>query len=202
MQHEAALHSNDINALRSFFHEEVSKRDLALQQAKARIAYLEEMVRLFQRKKFSPSSEQNPNQLTLFNEAEDSSDVVVKPKTKVPEHNRNRAKRQPLPEALPRIDQVHDLADPEKICDCGSMLKEMGEEVSEQLDIIPPQVQVIRHRRKKYSCPSCQSCIRTAKKLSQALPKSNASAACLHMLPQLNMSMPCHCIGRKIFFVV
>ena len=44
----------------------------------------------------------------------------------------------------------HGLSAEEKICDCGCKKKRMGEETSEQLEIIPQQVRVIHHVRCKY----------------------------------------------------
>jgi hypothetical protein len=54
-----------------------------------------------------------------------------------------------------------------------------GEAVSEQLDIVPAKVQVIRHIRKKYTCPCCESHMVMAKKPPQMIEKSNASAGFL-----------------------
>ncbi|MDQ3566281.1 MAG: IS66 family transposase zinc-finger binding domain-containing protein [Pseudomonadota bacterium] len=34
-------------------------------------------------------------------------------------------------------------------------MRAIGEEISEQLDIEPAKVRVIRHVRKKYACPHC-----------------------------------------------
>ncbi|MFC1524728.1 IS66 family transposase zinc-finger binding domain-containing protein, partial [Thermodesulfobacteriota bacterium] len=77
-------------------------------------------------------------------------------KSEVPAHTRKKSGRKPLPEELPRVEVVHDLADEEKICSCGSELSRIGEEVSEQLDIIPAKIQVIRNIRPKYACRQCE----------------------------------------------
>ena len=61
-----------------------------------------------------------------------------------------------LPENLPRIEEVHDIAEEEKVCGCGSMLSRIGEEVTEELDIVPRQCRVIRHIRPKYACRQCE----------------------------------------------
>jgi transposase len=44
-------------------------------------------------------------------------------------------------------------------------------EVSEQLDIVPQQVRVIRHERVKYACPCCDGGMRLAPKPPQVIPK-------------------------------
>ena len=50
--------------------------------------------------------------------------------------------------------------------------------VSEQLDIVPAKIQVIRHIRKQYAC-DCGHCIRTAALPAQPIPKSLASPGLL-----------------------
>ncbi len=63
--------------------------------------------------------------------------------------------RKKLPETLPRVEVIHDLPDDERVCPHdGNPLTEIGEVTSEQLDIIPAKIQVIRHVRKQYAC-SC-----------------------------------------------
>lgn len=53
----------------------------------------------------------------------------------------------------------------------GAALREIGVEVSEQLDIIPQQVRVIRHERVKYACPCCDAGLRLAARPAQIIPK-------------------------------
>ncbi len=73
----------------------------------------------------------------------------------------------------------HELLEAERFCDCGCERHVIGEEVSEQLDLIPAQVQVLQHVRKKYACRRCESGITTAPMPPQPLPKSNASPGLL-----------------------
>jgi transposase len=81
---------------------------------------------------------------------------------------------------LPRIEIVHDLSDADKICPHdGSILKLIGDKTSEQLDIIPMKIQVIRHVRKQYACPCCEGYLKTATKPKQPIEKSQASAGLL-----------------------
>jgi transposase len=87
--------------------------------------------------------------------------------------------RKPLPAELPRIRQVYELPLEERHCACGCTLTEIGEEISEQLEVIPAQLRVIQHVRKTYACKGCEENIKTADKPPQLLPKSNASAATL-----------------------
>ena len=48
------------------------------------------------------------------------------------------------------------MEDAEKQCDCGCLKDCIGQEVSEQLDIIPAKIQVIRNIRLKYACKNCE----------------------------------------------
>jgi len=87
--------------------------------------------------------------------------------------------RAPLPEHLPRVDVIHELAEDERRCEHdGQLLTEIGEVISEQLDIIPAKIQVTRHIRKKYAC-DCGQCIKTAPLPAQPIPKSMASPGLL-----------------------
>lgn len=98
----------------------------------------------------------------------------------VPAHQRKKGGRKPLPADLPRLEIVHDLSDEEKVCPHdGAAMKRIGEEVSEQLDIIPAQIRVLRHIRPKYSCPCCEEGVKVAALPPQPIPKSMASPGLL-----------------------
>ena len=58
-------------------------------------------------------------------------------------------------------------------------MEPISEKTSEQLDIIPAQVQVIRHVRKTYACKACDSTPQTANLPPQPIPKSMASPGTL-----------------------
>ena len=81
--------------------------------------------------------------------------------------------RKALPAHLPRIEVRHELPAIERICGCGSALQEIGAETSEQLDIIPAKIQVIRHVRPKYACAHCHVGVKIAPVPAQILPRSN-----------------------------
>ena len=57
-----------------------------------------------------------------------------------------------------------------------------GQDISEQIDIVPIQVRVIRNIRKRYGCPASVHAPITAALPPQPLPKSNASSDFLAML--------------------
>ena len=121
---------------------------------------LREQVRLLYAKLFGKKSEKGgPEpigvQLPLFDMPEPEVEPE-KEKVAVPSHTREKAGRKKLPEALPRIEVVHDIPAEDKICACGGTLSRIGEDVSEKLDIIPAVIQVIRHVRPKYTCKHCE----------------------------------------------
>jgi len=168
---------DDVEALKALVRKQAT-------DYQAKIDTLQEQLNLLLQKRFGPSSEKiPPEQMRLFNEAEtqlEEESVEAKDETvTVPEHQRKKRGRKPLPESLPRVRVEHDLPEAEKHCGCGCRLTLIGEEVSEQLDIIPAQVQVIQHVRSKYVCKGCEETIKTAKLPPQPIPKSNASPGLL-----------------------
>ena len=58
-------------------------------------------------------------------------------------------------------------------------MHEIGEDVTEQLDIIPATVKVLRHARVKYGRRGCESWVTAASMPKQPIPKSFASPATL-----------------------
>ena len=100
--------------------------------------------------------------------------------TDVAGHKRVKRGRKPLAPALPRHIVRHELSGSDRICaHDGCTLVEIGVEASEQLDIIPQQVRVIRHERVKYACPCCDGGLRLAGKPAQIIPKGLFSEAAL-----------------------
>ena len=170
---------DDIDALKSLVVDQAVRNE----QLQSKVLILQEQLNLALAKRYAASSEKiSPDQVCLFDEAEadvpateDTDDDVIL----VPAHTRKKRGRKPLPDNLPRIDVLHDLPESERHCDHdGRLLTEIGEVISEQLDIIPAKIQVIRHIRKKYAC-TCGQCIKTAPLPAQPIPKSMASPGLL-----------------------
>lgn len=142
---------------------------------------LQEQLNRFKRQLFAAKSEAGAvhQKDMFFNEAE-SLGVQAQPaneetgedKIDVPAHKRAKRGRKPLDAALPREVVRHELPEGERVCPHdGAALSEIGVEVSEQLDIVPQQVRVIRHERVKYACPCCDAGMRLAAKPPQVIPK-------------------------------
>ncbi|MCP4040388.1 MAG: IS66 family transposase [Gammaproteobacteria bacterium] len=181
--------SNDLDTLRQLVLSQqqliAEQRDENERQRKEnewqriKIASLQEQLNILLHKRYGPSSEKvPPEQLRLFNEAEqDAETPVTEPETTtVTAHTRKKPGRTALPEELPRVEIIHDLPEEERICPHdGHILVEIGREVSEQLDIIPAKVRVLRHVRIKYGCQCCHQGVTTAPMPPQPIPKSIAS---------------------------
>ena len=109
-----------------------------------------EEIAWYKKKLFGRSSEKLSEaelaQIRLFDEAEAAiaQREVEEQLQLIPAHMRRRPVRRPLPASLPRIEVVIDIPEAEKHCACGHELVRIGEEPSEKLDVIPPQVRVIR----------------------------------------------------------
>lgn len=173
----------DVETLQKLLHE---KQQL-ITQLHAKNQALQEQLNLALARRYAARSEKTPaDQLRLFDEAEAEyeagGDAPPSGETALSVASHTRAKkrgRRALPEALPRIEVVHELDEPERVCEHdGRRLKEIGELVSEQLDIVPAKIQVIRHIRKKYAC-ECGRCVKSAPLPKQPIPKSLASPGLL-----------------------
>jgi transposase len=156
------------------------------------ILQLREENTLLRQRLFGRKSEQTVDpttpQLALFNEAEslaepldEAADSEVVEEVVAPSAKR-RGKRKPLPAELPRVEVIHELPEHELACECGCRKHVSGEEVSEQLEIVPMQIRVLRHIRKVYACKDCESAPVTADKPAQLIEKSLASPSVLAML--------------------
>ncbi len=143
-------------------------------QAHEYIIRMLEQATLARHRLFGASSEQLSAQSRLFDEAEvlaqlnpeaqDQAIIAPAPPASAedgtltqpvkPAQPVARGKRRPLPAELPRVDVIHDVPVAERTCGCGTPMVEIGEDVSEQIDIVPMQVRVIRNIRKRYGCPA------------------------------------------------
>jgi transposase len=161
-----------------------------LEQQSLFIDQLLEQIRLARHQHFGTRSERHSlDQMALaFNEAEAAvddenacalaqanGDTVV-----VPAHRRKKGGRRRLPKTFPRVEVVHELEEAECRCGkCAATLEPVSEKVSEQLDIQPATVRVIRHVRKTYACHTCDGAMTTAPMPVQPIPRSKASPGTL-----------------------
>ncbi len=160
----------------------IRDKDAQLAELQQKYQALIEQFRLAQQRRFGASSE-SADQLGLFNESE----VVVEEDEPADQetitYTRNKPKRKPLPDTLPRETVVHDIEDKTCAC-CGHEMHRIGEETSEQLEFIPAQVKVIENIRPKYGCRHCEKTgteveIRIAPVPPSPIPKSIATPSLL-----------------------
>ena len=150
------------------------------------VAHLKELLKLQQSRLFGKSSETS-NSLHLPTKtntdalpplASDSEQKL----TVVSEHLRKaptRGMRQLNTKSLPKYTVIHDLPMAEQICTCcGRALHVIGQDKSEQLEIIPVQYCIIEHIRLKYGCRPCDSVV-MAPKPPAPLPKAIAGPSLL-----------------------
>jgi transposase len=187
---------DDITALKALVAEqtalanrlasEKAAADQHIVRLDAKVLSLQEQLNLALARRYAASSEKlSPDQIYLFDEAE--ADTLADPigeaeqdeVVEVPAHTRKKRGRKPLPDTLPRVEVIHEIPEDQRHCPHdGQVLAEINQVVSEQLDIIPAQIRVIRHLRKQYAC-SCGQCIQTAPLPGQPIPKSMASPGLL-----------------------
>jgi len=175
---------DDVDLLKSLVADQLALNEQLTaqnQRYKAQVLTLQEQLNLALARRYAASSEKiSPDQYRLFDEAE--ADTEAEPEDDeviVPAHTRKKRGRKKLPDTLSRVDVIHELSGDDLICPHdGAVLNEIGEKTSEQLDIIPARIQVIRHIRKQYAC-KCGQCIKTAALPKQPIPKSMASPGLL-----------------------
>jgi transposase len=132
---------------------EIRARDLLIEKLKHQLAGL-------RRHRFGAKSEAL-DQLELLLEGEEI--AAAADETKIERASRpepkGQPKRKPLPDHLPRDDQViSPMGLRGEACGrCGGTLKRLGEDVTEELEYVPGRFRVNRIVRPKLSCRSCET---------------------------------------------
>jgi transposase len=149
----------------------VAERDAEVALLKLMVDKLKAQLARRAREQYGSSSERLAAQLTLIEtevpheepaRAQPDSAALL-PKT---QPRRRRDQRQ-LPEHLPRESRVHHPVGytPEAPCgcsECGGKLRQIGQDVAEQLEYVPGQFKVIRHVRPKLACVRCEGIFQAA----------------------------------------
>lgn len=183
---------NDIEALKVLIavrDEAISERDATIERLTRQAERLQEQLNLAIARRYSARSEKGPSpQMGLFDEAEveaeraalEAEEPPVVERVVAGHIRKARGYRKPLPAALPRVDILHELPEDERLGPDGQPLTVIGEEVSEQLDIIPATIRVLRHVRLKYGVRKDDaSGVKIAPLPPQPLPKTLASPGLL-----------------------
>ena len=153
---------DDIDALKAMVlaqQASMQQMTLALASRALEVEQLKLLIAKLQRMQFGRKSEKIDRQIeTLECRLEDllgeEGTIDAEPPMTAPTAPRLPSTRAPLPPELPREERV--LEPTEQACPaCGGHLKPLGEDVSEQLDIVNTAFKVIRHIRRKKACACC-----------------------------------------------
>src|SRR3954470_24525106 len=120
---------------------------------------LRQIIKALQRHRFGRRAESLPeDQLLLGLEEAEQVEAAghaqaeeAAPTETTARRAQRRVNRGSLPAHLPRVETIVDVASTVCPC-CSGPLHCIGEDVSERLDIVPAQVQVVVIRRPKYAC--------------------------------------------------
>lgn len=177
--------------------------DTKLRELTKKLELYEEELAWFKHKLYGRGTEQLTAaellQIRLFDEIDSAADADAEtdegaedqpapdqPATEALAPTGRRPRRKPLPQSLPRVEQLIDLPEQDKQCACGHQLVRIGQECSEKLDVIPPQVRVIRTVRPTYACHHCEGsgdedhpAVRTAPPPPALIPKGLATEGLL-----------------------
>ena len=159
----AASHEDQLRSLQvelESHRQTLSQQEEQLRSRSEQIEHLKLVIEKLRRAMFGKKSEKivvQLEQLELQLEELESARAEmetaienVSPATEV----KPRSPRKPLPEHLPREVVTH-LPQGDCCSSCGGVLRQFGEDVSEQLEYIPESFKVICHVRPKFACSSC-----------------------------------------------
>lgn len=135
---------------------------------------------------------QDPRQELLFEQLLPEQPVAPEQDTiEIPAHTRHNRQKKPLPADLPRERIEHE---PEN-CNCqscGELMARIGEEITEQLEVVPAKAFVIEHVKIVRACQNqnCKSEVVTAKlpAVAQVIEGSKAGAS---LIAQILVSKYC-----------
>ena len=157
----------DIHQLHRLVADLVAEHQRAIAERERFLQELHEQYELLRQLHYGRSSEkltaEDQRQMRLFNEAESGfqeiGTLTAEQAASVPvaQHRRKRPRgRKPLADRLPREVVIHDVSDKQKRCPCcGKERPLVSEDASEEAEIIPAKIHVIRHLRRVYGPCSC-----------------------------------------------
>uniref|UniRef100_UPI000AFB41D8 IS66 family transposase n=1 Tax=Cupriavidus pauculus TaxID=82633 RepID=UPI000AFB41D8 len=159
MQTDPATLPDDIATLKAM----VIARDSALRDHAIEIEHLKLLIAKLKRQQFGHRSEKlnrQIDQLELKLEELQIDEGVVAANAPRSRTAHGNGGRNPLPAHLEREDVIHSPTET-TCCDCGGTFEVLGEDVSEQLELVPARLRVIRHRRVKLACTGCDRIVQS-----------------------------------------
>nr|WKF58035.1 hypothetical protein HUO10_002532 [Paraburkholderia busanensis] len=138
----------------------VDSQKAAIATDKAEIEHLKLLIAKLRRIQFGREWEKLDHQIEQLElrleelEADEGATPVEIPRT--PRTAPEQMQRKPLPEHLPREIQTHPPEPYQSCTEYGAQMKQLGEDVSEQLEYVPASFRVIRHVRPRFACSCCE----------------------------------------------
>jgi len=153
----------DAETLEAMLIAERAAHAAALAERDAEAERLRQIIKALQRHRFGRRAESLPAdqlELALEDVEQSEGEADARAETAAPEKKAQRARtrrtnRGSLPAHLPRIETIVDIEDKTCPC-CRGALHQIGEDVSERLDVVPAQFRVLLTRRPKYACRACE----------------------------------------------
>lgn len=172
---DAAARIAALEALLARANAALAARDLLIDSLRGQIARLRRM-------QFGASSEKlgrEIEQLELALEELEAERDAAPVEDTAPETASRPAPVRSLPAHLPREEVVHEPASGACTCpDCGGVLRRLGMDAHEMLDVVPVRWRVVRSVRPKYSCRVCEKIVQAPAPAS-AVARGKASFATL-----------------------
>jgi transposase len=156
-ERDARLYERD--AQLAHLQETVDSQKTALASRAAEVEHLNLLIAKLRRMQFGRKSEKLDRQIEQLElrledlQADEGAAPAEIPK-KTPTAP-ERPRRKPLPEHLPRDTHTHLPESAGGCTHCGAAMKQLGEDISEQLEYVPASFRVIRHVRPKFACTCC-----------------------------------------------
>lgn len=167
---EAQIQDLDAQQLRQVVRTliaDVAGKDAQIAFKQAFIDKLTHEMAVLKRLKFAAQSEAfNAEQKSLLEEAIDTdlaalaAEIEQAAPSPQSQDGKQKPKRQPLPENLPRREIHHEPKN--TTCACGCQLKRIGQDVAEKLDYQPGVFSVERHIRGKWVCAKCETLVQAS----------------------------------------
>ena len=164
---EIKLHyENQLEEIRAYHKNEMDELKRNVIEYENKYLAIKERYDLLIYRRFMRSAEQIPcdsKQQLLFTPEAEPSEIPEEnikdddnEKTEVKSYSRSKRGRKPIDPKIPRVVRIIDIPETEKNCACGAQLVKIGEEISEKLRIIEPQIYVDQIVRPKYACRCCE----------------------------------------------
>ena len=157
----------------------------------ARLADVERQLAWLKKQVFGQKSERRvdapPDALTedLFGKPAEATPEEIREETSAPpkEPRRRRSPRKPLPADLPRVEEIIDVPEEERVCACcGREKPVIGEDVTELLEVVPAKVYVRKIVRRRRACGHCKDGVVQAPLPPQPAPRASVGAGFLAWL--------------------